>query len=1032
MTRTSSRSLRRLSCLVAFACVALSVSARSADWPTYRGDAARSGFTDEQLATDLHRHWSYRSHRPQPAWPSSPRQTFDRAYHVVIADGRLFFGSSADHQVHALDAATGEERWTFFTDGPVRLTPAVASGRVFAVSDDGCLYALDAATGTLAWKRRGGPSDEVVLGNDRFVSAWTARGGPTIVDDDVYWAAGIWPTDGIFVMAVDAATGERKWTNDSDDTRFMPQPHGGANAASGISAQGHLAVNDGALLLPTGRAVPATLDRTTGEFRYFHLQKYGQFGGTSIVALGEFFANEGRIYNATTGLLVDKGRGTIARLGAERNELGDGFVRVRGNKIIAYRGADKETKDRKGNTVRSRTIESQWTATGAVGDLSVIVAGNAIVTGGDGRVGIFDAVARKPVWSAAVDGKVYGLAVADGRLYASTDAGTIHCFAPGARESIERVATNLAGGTKERAASNDVFASTAAAIVTATGVRAGYCIDIECGDGRLAAELAARTDLHILASDADPQSVESARLKLDALGLYGTRVTVHHRDPSRTAYPKYSADLVVSAGSVTTDFRPDAKEAERLTRPFGGVRCFGAAGALKVERRGRLEGAGEWTHQYSDPANTCCSTDARVKAPLRMLWFRDADLPMPQRHGRAPAPLFKDGYLVVLGMHALRCSNAYNGRTLWEYSLPNILAPYDSDHLMGTAGTGSNVCIGGESVYVHRKKECVRLDLATGRELGVFPPPEILTGQDDEPGTWGTVAVTGDTLWGTLANTDHVVKWRYLKGDMTQLFSESSALFAMDRKTGALRWTYRAERSIRHNTLAIGADRVYLIDREIATIDRLDYRRPAPKKSDDKAGGEKPEPPKDPEHVMGELVALDAATGEEIWRRKEDIWGTMLALGPQGDVLLMGYQATRFRLPSERGGRMAVFHTKDGYRLWDKPVSYASRPLINGPTIYAQGGAWDAKTGVPRAFNFERSYGCGILAGSTHLMLFRSATMGYFDLRENRKIANYGGVRPGCWINAIPAGGIVLVPDGSAGCVCSYLNRASIALQSAD
>ena len=44
----------------------------------------------------------------------------------------------------------------------------------------------------------------------------------------------------------------------------------------------------------------------------------------------------------------------------------------------------------------------------------------------------------------------------------------------------------------------------------------------------------------------------------------------------------------------------------------------------------------------------------------------------------------------------------------------------------------------------------------------------------------------------------------------------------------------------------------------------------------------------------------------------------------------------------------------------------------------------------------------------------------------------YGGVRLGCWINAVPAGGMVLVPDATTGCKCSYLNQAWFALQPRD
>jgi hypothetical protein len=54
--------------------------------------------------------------------------------------------------------------------------------------------------------------------------------------------------------------------------------------------------------------------------------------------------------------------------------------------------------------------------------------------------------------------------------------------------------------------------------------------------------------------------------------------------------------------------------------------------------------------------------------------------------------------------------------------------------------------------------------------------------------------------------------------------------------------------------------------------------------------------------------------------------------------------------------------------------------------------------------------------------------VGYVDLLHDYGTENYGGIRPGCWINAIPAGGLVLMPDATDRCRCSYLNKASIAL----
>jgi hypothetical protein len=51
------------------------------------------------------------------------------------------------------------------------------------------------------------------------------------------------------------------------------------------------------------------------------------------------------------------------------------------------------------------------------------------------------------------------------------------------------------------------------------------------------------------------------------------------------------------------------------------------------------------------------------------------------------------------------------------------------------------------------------------------------------------------------------------------------------------------------------------------------------------------------------------------------------------------------------------------------------------------------------------------------------------DLENNEGTENYGGIRPGCWINAIPAGGLLLMGEAASWCTCSYLNQATIALQ---
>jgi len=118
--------------------------------------------------------------------------------------------------------------------------------------------------------------------------------------------------------------------------------------------------------------------------------------------------------------------------------------------------------------------------------------------------------------------------------------------------------------------------------------------------------------------------------------------------------------------------------------------------------------------------------------------------------------------------------------------------------------------------------------------------------------------------------------------------------------------------------------------------------------------------------------------------------------------------------------------------MWDVKAEYQSHPIINGDKVYAQGGAWELKTGTPVDFQFDRSYGCGQISASKHMMVFRSGTLGYVDLTRKAGVENFGGIRLGCYINAIPAGGLVLVPDGSSQCNCSYQMQAWFALEGSE
>jgi len=988
-----------LSCLAGVAVV------ESADWPTYRADAERSGYTSDQLPERPTLAWSYHAlHPPMPAWPRDDRMMFDRANEVVVAGNLLVFGNSADGIVTALDATTGDARWTFFTGAPVRFAPTIHNQQVYVVSDDGHLYCLAAADGSLIKKWRPGPSDELILGNGRMVSRWTARGGPVVRDGVVYFAAGIWQSDGVYLQAIDVATHEQLWQNDEAGRIYMAQPHGGAMAESGISPQGYLVATADRLLVPTGRAVPAVFNRADGEFSYYHLQANGKTGGTHAMAVDDRFYNGGTAFDLKTGDLIEK-------LSAGQYAAMPGAVVVgskTGLKVLST--VEKSVPDRKGTPVKTLKHESAWTVNDVDAGAGVIVVGDTIVCGGDKSVTLVSTQSKQIVWTAEVDGAAFALAAAGGRLYVGTDRGTIYCFDNAATKGPREIRPTPQHDLDSK------FVAAAKEIVERTGVTEGFCFDAACGDGSLALALALETNLQIYALCPTADEVAVARRMLSEAGVYGTRVTVHEGTPDDCPYGKYFADLVVSSRSLEAGaWKLTAAEPPRVLRPYGGVACTGRPGEMTVFRRGELAKSGSWTHQYSDIGNSSYSADELVKGELHALWFRDVDLEMPQRHGRGHAPLYHQGRMFVEGIDALRAVDAYNGRNLWEFSLPGVLAAYSADHLSGTAVTGSNLCMAGDVVFVHDKKKCYRLDAATGKKLDEFAAPNYA---DGTPGRWGYVACDGKLLYGSLPNDRHHLRYNWRPADMSELQGESTTLFALDAETGELKWRYDAKESIRHNAIAVGEGVVYLIDRKIAEEDKLDPKIPAVE-SPAVAKVKQPE---------GTLVALDSGSGESLWKSPA-AFGTMLVYSKQYDALLMGYQSTRFKLPSEVGGRLAVYRGRSGEKLWDKPATYVTRPFINEYTVYAQGGAWDLLSGDERPFELKRSYGCGQIAASKHLMLFRSATLGYQNMEPDAKVENYGGIRPGCWINALPVGGLVLLPDASAGCTCSYQNRSWMALE---
>jgi outer membrane protein assembly factor BamB/PKD repeat protein len=195
--------------------------AADTDWPQWRADEWRSGFTAMRLPETLRLRWR----RELPAASATPFRARGTQFADIDACrpvqlGRmLFVPVTASDALLAFDTETGAERWRFYASGVVRRPPAAVAlpggtNLVILGSDDGWVYALDAADGAVHWRFRGAPNHRKAIGFGRLSSVWPIWASPVVRQGRVYFAAGYLHLAGLYAYCLDAASGRVVWVND--------------------------------------------------------------------------------------------------------------------------------------------------------------------------------------------------------------------------------------------------------------------------------------------------------------------------------------------------------------------------------------------------------------------------------------------------------------------------------------------------------------------------------------------------------------------------------------------------------------------------------------------------------------------------------------------------------------------------------------------------------------------------------------------------------------------------------------------------
>lgn len=419
---------------------------------------------------------------------------------------------------------------------------------------------------------------------------------------------------------------------------------------------------------------------------------------------------------------------------------------------------------------------------------------------------------------------------------------------------------------------------------------------------------------------------------------------------------------------------------------------------------------------------------------------------MVNRHDGAVGPLATNGRLFVQGETTILAYDAYNGLFLWKYDNPKALRTGVFQNQ-----NPANLAASDDRLFHFVDDQCFELNAETGDVVRIHRLPAKY---DNNQFEWGYVATQEGLLLGAVTIRKELEAKQRRRGKTTEDATDS--LFAIDLNSGDHLWLYEGQ-SISHHTIAISADSLYFIDSSITTEQRLAILLEDKTRLQSLAGSEL-ELAKNRALAtdVREAVALDIRMGKPRWNVSVDVTdcsdigagGGKLSLLYQNNVLLLGganangHYWKQFVAGEFTQRRMVALSASDGHKLWARDANYKGRPITIGDRILAEPWSYDLYTGeqqmrthpltgqeVPWSL-MRTGHHCGVMTGcDSGMLLFRSGDTAFYDLTADVGAQHFAGHRLGCWINAIPANGLVMIPEASAGCVCQFSIASTIVLE---
>lgn len=381
------------------------------DWPMYRLNPARSNATAQKLTAQPKLLWSQKL-------GTAPLAQAVSAYGIVcVAEPKT-------HRVYARDAATGKELWSFLADGRVEFPPALHKGMCYFGTGGGSVYALDAKSGKEVWRMRAAPVEKYIAEEGQFASAWPVIGGVLPMNGEIFFTCGrsVGIDGGLWMFAVDAATGKIRWRNkggtsggdfflsDGKDLYLTKVSYKFANGGRILGGQ---AGNTKGLLRTTAYLQPVSVcDYMACVEPALTSEKHVEL--TDGVTTGENLA-----FGAKLGVAAWRYRFGVPNdlMKKEKN----------GQRFLYARNADGSIKWR-----MDEGLKHQMLGVVLAADELVFMAGvpNGAGSSDKSELWVLSAADGKVQQTIPLEGRpVYdGLSAAGGRLYLAQEDGTLSCY----------------------------------------------------------------------------------------------------------------------------------------------------------------------------------------------------------------------------------------------------------------------------------------------------------------------------------------------------------------------------------------------------------------------------------------------------------------------------------------------------------------------------------------------------------------------------------------------------------------------------